>query len=340
MIVTTSNFFSCLNNINEQKFFDEILIPQKSRFHDDDKSLLGIYTQDKNIDLDSYRTVDPLKILFYAPRERIYPAELTVKKRLIVGAKACDLNAIELLDKALTNSDFTDPNYKYWRENTTIISSDCITTGPNCLCLLLNGKPYAEKGFDLNLTRINGNYKIEIASEKGKELLKMMETFVPLEKDLPEHHSFMNRQRQKSIDELSRKIEASFKPMVDQSLSIKNIDLWQKESDGCISCGACTNICPTCYCLILNDESKNKNFIKVRSYDSCQLYGYARVAGGGTPRPKVYQRFMNRVLCKFSYMKSNFKMFGCTGCGRCMEACQPESAFLKLGSAVKESVVL
>jgi sulfhydrogenase subunit beta (sulfur reductase) len=340
MIVTTDNFFSFLNIINDRKLFDEIIVPRNSSYENNDKSYLGFYSKNKDIDFDSYRTVDPLKILFYTPREKVYPAGFNFKKRLIVGAKACDLNALELLDKALINSDFSDPNYYYWRKNTTIISSDCINTGPNCFCLLLDGKTYAERGFDLNLTRINENYKIEVATDKGKELLKIIETLVPLEKDLPEHHSLMNRQRQKSIDELSRKIESSFKPASINPSAFKNTELWQSEAGACISCGSCTNICPTCYCLILNDESKNKNFIKIRSYDSCQLYGYARVAGGGTPRPKLYQRFKNRVLCKFSYMKSNFKLFGCTGCGRCMEACGPESAFMKLGTSVKESTAV
>jgi len=77
----------------------------------------------------------------------------------------------------------------------------------------------------------------------------------------------------------------------------------------------------------LNDESVEKEFVKVRSYDSCQLNGYAKVAGGTSPRPKVFQRFRNRYLCKFDYMKSNFGLLGCTGCGRCTETCTAKIDF-------------
>ncbi|MDP2365326.1 MAG: 4Fe-4S dicluster domain-containing protein, partial [Ignavibacteria bacterium] len=105
---------------------------------------------------------------------------------------------------------------------------------------------------------------------------------------------------------------------------------WEDASKECIGCGACTNICPTCYCLILNDESSEKEFIKVRSYDSCQWNGYARVAGGGTPRPKMTERFRNRYLCKFDYMPKNFGEIGCTGCGRCTEACAAKIDFRKV----------
>jgi ferredoxin len=71
----------------------------------------------------------------------------------------------------------------------------------------------------------------------------------------------------------------------------------------------------------LNDESQKNDFVKVRSYDSCQLHGYARVAGGASPRPKMSERFRNRYLCKFCYMPYNFQILGCSGCGRCIDAC-------------------
>jgi len=102
---------------------------------------------------------------------------------------------------------------------------------------------------------------------------------------------------------------------------------WGQESRQCVGCGACTNICPTCYCLILNEEGGSDRFVKVRSYDSCQWQGYARVAGGASPRPRMRQRFRNRYLCKFLYMPSNFQTLGCTGCGRCTEACPGQIDF-------------
>jgi formate hydrogenlyase subunit 6/NADH:ubiquinone oxidoreductase subunit I len=116
---------------------------------------------------------------------------------------------------------------------------------------------------------------------------------------------------------------------------------WLDESYNCIGCGACTGICPTCYCLILNDESENGSFKKVKSYDSCQFNGYAKVAGGGTPRPNMVQRFRNRYLCKLDFMKSNFGKFGCIGCGRCSEACSAQIDFMEVvanNSKIAESL--
>ena len=76
----------------------------------------------------------------------------------------------------------------------------------------------------------------------------------------------------------------------------------------------------------------------MRSFDSCQWNGYARVAGGATPRPKMFERFRNRYLCKFLFMKSNFDLLGCTGCGRCTEACAGNIDFRKVVKRVTDGV--
>ena len=73
---------------------------------------------------------------------------------------------------------------------------------------------------------------------------------------------------------------------------------------------------------MVNDETQGAGeFIKLRTWDSCQHTGYARVAGGASPRPRLWQRFRHRYQCKFRFMQENFAVLGCTGCGRCIAAC-------------------
>jgi hypothetical protein len=90
----------------------------------------------------------------------------------------------------------------------------------------------------------------------------------------------------------------------------------------------------------LNDETKAQKFIKERTYDSCQWNGYARVAGGGTPRPEMGKRFRNRYLCKFDYMPHNFEEIGCTGCGRCTDACAGGIDFREVVRDVTQNVAV
>ena len=55
--------------------------------------------------------------------------------------------------------------------------------------------------------------------------------------------------------------------------------------------------------------------------DSCMLKGYARVAGGGNPRAKLFMRLRNRFEKKFDFFPKWIHVYACTGCGRCVSAC-------------------
>ena len=63
-------------------------------------------------------------------------------------------------------------------------------------------------------------------------------------------------------------------------------------------------------------------FARMKYQDSCQLSGYARVAGGASPRHELYERFRNRYYCKYEYRPDSIGLVACTGCGRCIDACQ------------------
>jgi len=93
------------------------------------------------------------------------PAEpLQVKPFAVFGLKDCDLRSIEILDKVFQEEDFKDPLYIERRRNMFIISSDCWDPAENCFCNLFDGRPFAEKGFDLNVSRIRDGFIIETGS--------------------------------------------------------------------------------------------------------------------------------------------------------------------------------
>lgn len=330
MIVNIQDFQSFIKKINNGLGnFSEVILPYRARSDDDKQPAFHFQRLDKNKnpELNYYRSIDPLKILFYLFREKVYPITQKFPQRIIVGVKACDLKALHLLDKAMLQSGFVDPAYKQWRDNTLIISSDCDYLHETCSCNLVDGHPFPESGFDLNLSVIDGNYYIEIGSERCQEFVELMKKEITVANSTASDLEIVKSNRQKvfrQITEKNQQLNHTGDYLGFRKVENKN---WEDASKECIGCGACTNICPTCYCLILNDESSENEFVKVRSYDSCQWNGYARVAGGGTPRPKMTERFRNRYLCKFDYMKKNFGEIGCTGCGRCTEACAAKIDF-------------
>jgi len=328
MIVKAEDFLSFLIKCQKESLggFQQVIVPRKSKNVETDQLFFTEIKDNAVVVLDSYRTIDPLRALFYFSRETLLPAD-KVKKRLIVGAKGCDMAAFQVLDKALINEDFVDPVYQAWREQTTIITTDCTEIGDSCHCTLVKGKPYTDQNYDMNLSAINGNYLITVGSKKGEELLKIMKDMISLSQPHGNEKDTIKKNR-KAIEEKLKQQNSKYLRSEDYgNLRKSDIEDWIKDSKQCIGCGGCTNICPTCYCIIINDETTGKEFVKVRSYDSCQLHGYAKVAGGDSPRPKMYQRFRNRYLCKFDYMKSNFDLIGCTGCGRCIDVCAGEIEF-------------
>lgn len=330
MIVNRQDFHSLLKKINNGLGnFGEVILPCRAGTESSNDTSFWFYKykESKDFELDFFRTIDPLKILFYLFRERVYPLPQKFHRRVIVGVKACDLTALLLLDKAMLNSGFVDPAYKQWRDNSLIISSDCDYLHDTCSCNLFNGCPYPSNGFDLNLSVIAGNYYIEIGSEKCQEFVELMKKEINVDNSTASDLELVKLNRKKVLDQLTEKNSHLVHKGTYSEFRKVEYQEWEEASKKCMGCGACTNICPTCYCLILNDESSEKEFIKVRSYDSCQWYGYARVAGGGTPRPKMTERFRHRYLCKFDYMQKNFDQTGCTGCGRCTEACAAKIDF-------------
>ncbi len=341
MIVKANEFMSFLRKqgASEDGEFDEIWAPVRSS----ESNGQGEYSYrllneatDPLVRLDGYRTVDPIKTFFYRFRENVLPAEYSERKRLLLGVKACDLGGLQVLDQALLHGNFVDPAYKHWRETTTIVSADCTDTAESCHCILVNGLPYSESGFDLNLVKIDDEFSIQVGSGKGQSLIDSWKGQIPLKEPTPRQNEKIEQQRQELVDQLHDQNKPYFRSDEYEFLREKAMVSWAEESRSCVGCGACTNICPTCYCLILNDESQSAAFVKMRNYDSCQLHGYARVAGGGSPRPEMTNRFRHRYLCKFSYMVSDFDRLGCTGCGRCVDACPGNIDFRQVVKRILE----
>lgn len=253
--------------------------------------------------LEGFRTFLPPKFFFYSPQEKL--KEKNIIKRAVVGIKACDLRGILFLRKVFKEGDFTDP---FFRDDVFIISSDCTYIHENCFCTLLGDNPYPEEGFDLNLSEVEGGFLVEVGSSKGEALVEGKRAlFSPADSERLEERK---RRREGVKNQVKgKKIEVS------GNIEPERI---ADEINRCVSCSACTNICPGCFCFLLDDK---KNFEKVRFWDSCQYPGYARVAGGANPRRELDKRFIHRIKCKFEYSPVRFGSRGCFGCGRCIPAC-------------------
>jgi heterodisulfide reductase subunit C len=215
-----------------------------------------------------------------------------------------------------------------------IISADCTDPYETCCCTLLGNKPHVESGYDLNISKVEGGFIVEPGSEFGKKLLQ-------------EHSSLfrtataeMISARAATRDATTRKVEAINREMgltrrrQEIIRSAPGDPAWYPHVRTCVECAACLFSCPTCHCFLLYDQKGRQAFERAKAWDVCIYAGYSRMAGGGSPRPFVVERFRHRFRHKYDQIVERYGMEGCSGCGRCIEGCPGLIDFRKVFRAL------
>jgi sulfhydrogenase subunit beta (sulfur reductase) len=231
------------------------------------------------------------------------------------GLHACDINALNRLDKVLMGSVYPMPYYAAKRKNMFIIGIGC-DPQPFCFCRSM-GTDTALHGFDLFITDIGNAYFVEILSATAYHILETAELREPEEQD---HIRYM-----KAVEEKNKKFIAR----VDTTDLAKILDMefqspvWKQWGDKCLGCGACANVCPTCYCYGVEEtvDINLRGAKKTKTLYSCNVVDFAEVAGGHNFRPERHTRLKYRYYHKHRGFVEAYEESLCVGCGRCGESC-------------------
>ncbi|AKI97565.1 4Fe-4S dicluster domain-containing protein [Kosmotoga pacifica] len=304
-----------------EEFMDYLLETGKNVYipiKHDREYFLEVLTEEnkRDISVGGFRPVDPIKLLLFPARTDVLNIVEPVET-IIFGVNNCDLQAIDFLDRALLG-DYPDPHYLEVREHTLLIGIDCGEIKESCHCVLQGYEPYPEGVCDLAVSEVGGMFVLRENSEKGKALLEDFSKHYRVLEETPGIDWVIEKNRESIREELMR-LNSGWS--VSSHVRERKLKVSREAVDSCIECGGCNFVCPTCYCFLLSDESREAHFSKVRAWDACQLKGYARVAGGGNPRDALYERFNHRYACKFTYTVRQFRISACTGCGRCIDVC-------------------
>ena len=143
------------------------------------------------------------------------------------------------------------------------------------------------------------------------------------------YRGFEYKDLARRLRELQKHAEVhGLKPGTDLQTAVEGAfesGLWAEFAEDCVECGACNFICCTCHCFLLADGVDAAGEpARTRLWDACLYAGFARVAGGGNPRPLRAERLRNRFDKKFSFFPQTLGRYACDGCGRCTEACIAE----------------
>ncbi len=262
----------------------------------------------------------PLLRFFAAERNngelRILPSTEPAPRYALLGVRACELAAIQVLDRVFLKDAFVEPNYASRRRDLVVIAVQCTRAAPTCFCRSMGTGPAVRSGFDVALTELGEGFVAQAGTERGEQLLGSVER-APADEELI-------RQAQEAVEQAAaqmvRRIETQdLARRLQEALESPH---WDDVARRCLACGNCTMVCPTCFCTTVEDTSnvRGNRAERWRKWDSCFTESFSYIHGGSV-RTSVRSRYRQWLTHKLSWWVDQFDMFGCVGCGRCITWC-------------------
>ncbi|WP_150467808.1 4Fe-4S dicluster domain-containing protein [Francisella sp. SYW-9] len=242
---------------------------------------------------------------------------LNNKKYAVLGVRPCDLRAIEIQDRVFVENAYQDVRYKARREAMFIVAANCTTAHSNCFCIALGDKPEADKGFDLAMTEIENGFVIETGSDKGRQTILALQL-----EPATGAQTYQAKQKVKAVYSMQEKTLPPIAQVEKALTSSYDHPQWEDVAERCLSCGSCTQSCPTCFCHTEKEQPSldGKESEHTREWDSCFGLDHS-YTHGELYREEPKHRYRQWLTHKFGTWREQFKTKGCVGCGRCVTWC-------------------
>ena len=264
----------------------------------------------------------PLKREFFPQRETVsrfgvdgmVEEKTGAKKTVLFAVRPCDVQSILYLDKVFIDDKYQDPYYQSRRDKTFIIALACSSPASTCFCESLGQGPARKSGSDVMAYKLSDSFVFEAVSEKGEAFIKKNKNI--FRAVMPKELQAVAKQEADAIKKMPR-----FEVNIGAFRQKNDPALWNAVAETCLSCGACTFLCPTCHCFDLFDEKHGDEGRRIRVHDACMFEQFTKEASGHNPRAQKGDRMRQRIMHKFSYAPENFRLMFCVGCGRCIVNC-------------------
>lgn len=214
-----------------------------------------------------------------------------------VALPPCDLQAVAYLDQVLEH----DSDYRRRRSGLVLVGARC-TPADDCRCLA----PLHALPADLFVA----DGRVWALSAAGEALAAELAPLLdepderPLPDDVLPHPATLP-------EDLEVKLAA-----------LAGDPLWDRPAATCLACGACSSVCPTCYCFDLREHAlPGGEPWRERDWDNCLFDDFAVVAGGHDFRPGYRSRLQFRMRHKLLGFGALSGTPSCVGCSRCRQHC-------------------
>jgi ferredoxin len=240
----------------------------------------------------------------------------------VIGARPCDLAALEVLGRALDGSTVPDPTFHKRRRGAFLVAVECTRPAKTCFCVAMGTGPGLSNGFDIVLTELappeaegHPRYLGRAGSQLGREVMSGLPSTPANDADDAQRVTLLAR----AASHMGRGVDTAGLP----ELMARNLanPRWDDVAKRCLACGNCTAVCPTCFCSNLEDTTSIDGTVeRRRTWASCSDLAYSYVHGGPV-RSSIKSRYRQWATHKFSWWWDQFGVSGCVGCGRCITWC-------------------
>ncbi|HEY5664629.1 MAG TPA: 4Fe-4S dicluster domain-containing protein [Ilumatobacter sp.] len=279
---------------------------------------------------------DSLKAIVHPPRSPVWtmrrsdgtivvdPADPPTTTRAVIGVRACDLAALDVLGRTQTDGPHADGGFADRRDDLFLVAVDCTHPAPTCLCPSTGDGPVAEHGYDLAITEFVHPHRVftrhtvhglvRAGTGRGRAVVERLH----LAPATPQ----LSAQRRAELYESRHRF---VREMPDDAASVvmqPDHPRWQEVGERCLTCGNCTAVCPTCFCTDMEDRLDPDGVTATRTkvWDTCFSTEFSHL-GDGPHRASPMSRYRHWLTHKVGTWHDQFDESGCVGCGRCITWC-------------------
>ena len=275
---------------------------------------------------------DSLKAMVHPPRSPVWTmtrddtgsvsvavAPTHPVRRAVLGARACDLVALDRLGRTQLAGAYPDRHHAAARGHLFTIGVDCSQPAATCFCESTGAGPFVDRGADLSMTEMGGNgddvrYVVRAGSEQGRDFAESL-GLAPAGADVVAE-----------AERIRHSVHTTVRSMPSDAATIVLADLehprWDDVAERCLTCGNCTAVCPTCFCTDTDDriDLDGSTAHRDRVWDTCFSLEYSHL-GPGPARSSPRSRYRQWLTHKLGTWHDQFGESGCVGCGRCITWC-------------------
>jgi len=241
-------------------------------------------------------------------------------RRAFLGVRPCDLAALALQERVLLGDRYADWVFRRQREGALIIAVNCTEPASTCFCASMNTGPKARAACDIVLTEVLDETRHVFLAEPGSEAGAGVLEALGAERAPAELKKAAAAAVHAAARRMGRQVDTA--GLHDALFEAFEHPRWDRVAERCLSCGNCTQSCPTCFCSSVEDGSnvEGTQAWRVRKWDSCFTHSFSYIHGGSV-RLSPKSRYRQWLTHKFAAWVDQFGEMGCVGCGRCITWC-------------------